>query len=166
MQLKHTQGFALVEALVALLVLAFGVFGLLWMHQQALAVQRQQLMRSVATGIADDLAERMRLNSPQRALYAKAWGSLNSSTGTDCTATPCSRSELAQWDMQQLQQTLQDQLPQGDAAVFTLRDTPNWWGIVIAWHDANETYPTDATGGTPRCPEHMSCWRLLFRPEP
>jgi type IV pilus assembly protein PilV len=157
-------GIALLEALVALVILAFGVLGLLWMHQQALTQQRQQLMRSVATGIADDLAERMRLNAPQRAIYAKAWG--NATTAApDCTATACSRQDLAMWDMQQLQQTLQSQLPEGDSAVFTLTDATGWWGIVIAWRDANETYRTDTASGSPTCPTQMSCWRLFLRPD-
>jgi len=163
---KHARqlGIALLEALIALVILAFGVLGLLWLHQQALAQQRHQLMRSVAMGVADDLAERMRLNSPQRAMYAKAWGSA-SHAAPDCKASACTRQELAAWDMQQMQHTLQSQLPEGDAAVFALTDVASWWGIVIAWHDANETYRTDTTSGTPPCPSHMSCWRLFFRPD-
>jgi len=158
------RGIALLEALVALLILAFGVLGLLWMHQQALAQQRQQLMRSVAMGLADDLAERMHLNAAHRTLYAKAWGA-SAATGPDCTTTPCSRQDLAAWDMQQLQLNLQSQLPEGDASVFALTDVAPWWGIVIAWRDVNETYRTDTASGTPPCPAQMSCWRLLFRPE-
>ena len=158
------RGIALLEALVALVILAFGILGLLWMHQQALAQQRQQLMRSVAMGVAEDLAERMRLNAPQHAMYAKAWG--NAITATpDCAATPCSRQDLAAWDMQQLQQNLQSQLPEGDAAVFALTDATQWWGIVIAWRDVNETYRTDTTSGSPPCAAQMSCWRLLFKPD-
>jgi type IV pilus assembly protein PilV len=157
-------GIALLEALIALLVLAFGVLGLLWMHQQALVQQRQQLMRSVAIGIADDLAERMRLNATERAMYAKAWGNAPASS-PDCAATACSRQELATWDMQQLQLGLQSQLYEGDAAVFALTSTPNWWGVVIAWRDANETYRTDTASGSPPCPVQMSCWRLFFRPD-
>ena len=161
---KLLLGIALLEALVALVVLAFGVLGLLWMHQQALVQQREQLMRSVAIGIADDLAERMRLNAAERAMYAKAWGNATASS-PDCAATACSRQELATWDMQQLQLTLQSQLPEGDAVVFTLTGAPSWWGIVIAWQDANETYRTDSASGSPPCPAQMSCWRLFFRPD-
>lgn len=157
-------GFALLEALFALLILTLGVLGLLWMHQHALAQQRQQLMRSVAMGITDDLAERMHLNAPQRSAYAKTWGQAATSS-TDCAATACTRQELAAWDLQQLQNTLQTQLPEGDAAVFGLTDIPNWWGIVIAWKDPNETYRTDTASGTPSCPPQMSCWRLFFRPD-
>ena len=161
---KRVLGIALLEALIALIILAFGMLGLLWLHQQAFLLQRHQLMRSVAMGGAYDLAERMRLNSPQRAMYAKAWGSA-SNTAPDCTATACTRQELALWDMQQMQQALQSQLPEGDAAVFALTDAASWWGIVIAWRDANETYRTDTTSGTPPCPSQMSCWRLFFRPD-
>lgn len=157
-------GIALIEALVALVILAFGVLGLLWMHQQALTQQRQQLMRSMATGIADDLAERLRLNAPQRAMYAKTWGNANAAA-PDCTTTTCSPQDLAGWDIQQVQQSLQSQLPEGDTAIFALTDATGWWGIVIAWRDANETYRTDTASGSPTCPTQMSCWRLFFRPD-
>lgn len=165
MRLKpQPHGFVLVEAMVALFILAFSMLGLLWMHQQALTSQRQQLMRSVAAGLAQDGVERMRLNAPQRASYAKGWGS-STPTSPDCAATPCLRSELAAWDLVQLQQNVQSQLPEGDAAVFTLATAADWWGIVIAWRDDHESYRTDTTEGTPPCPRQMSCWRLFFRPD-
>jgi len=162
-QLKNQTGIALLEALMALLILAFGVLGLLWVHQQTLMQQRQQLMRAIAMGIADDLAERMTLNAPQQALYAKPWGNVTN-TAPDCSATACTRQDLAAWDMQQLQQSLRNQLPEGDAAVFALPSAPNGWGIVIAWRDSNETYRTDGTSSSPPCPSQMSCWRLFFSP--
>lgn len=167
MQLKHPHaGFALTEALVALVILTSGLLGLLWMHQHAAVSQRQQLMRSVAAGIAEDLAERMYLNAVEQLSYSRSWGSNSTSLApVDCAQTPCQRSELAAWDLQQLQKTLETHLPEGDAAVFALPNTPGWWGIVMAWADPQETYRTDTTAGTPACPAHMSCWRLFFRPE-
>ena len=162
-QLKNQTGIALLEALIALLLLAFGVLGLLWMHQHALMQQRQQLMRAIAMSLADDLAERMTLNAQQRTLYAKTWGNVTT-TAPDCSATACTRQDLAAWDMQHLQQSLSSQLPEGDAAVFALASSTNGWGIVIAWRDANETYRTDGASGSPPCPAQMSCWRLFFSP--
>jgi len=149
---------------MALVILAFGVLGLLWMHQQALVQQRQQLMRSVAMGIADDLAERMYLNFQHHAMYAKAWG-IPSPIAPDCTNHACTRQDIVAWDWQQLQHNLQTQLPEGDATVFALTGVTDWWGIVIAWRDANETYRTDNASGSPPCPAQMSCWRLFFRPD-
>lgn len=161
---KNQQGIAMLEALIACFILTFGVLGLLWLHQQALMQQRQQLMRSVAMGVADDLAERMRMNNSQRAMYAKPWGSATHAA-PNCSATACTREALVAWDWQQLQESIQSQLPEGDAAVFALTDVAHWWGIVIAWRDANESYRTDTTSGTPPCPAQMSCWRLFFRPD-
>lgn len=162
--LQNQSGLALLEALIALLILTFGILGLLWIHQQALMQQRQQLMRAIAIGLADDLAERMTLNASQRTLYAKAWNSITT-TAPDCAAVACTRQDLATWDMQQFQQSLSTQLPEGDAAVFALPSDPNGWGIVMAWRDANETYRTDGVSGSPPCPAQMSCWRLFFSPQ-
>ena len=120
-------------------------------------------MRAIAMGLADDLAERMTLNASQRTLYAKAWGNV-AITAPDCSAAACTRADLASWDMQQLQQWLSSQLPGGDVAVSVLPSDPNGWSIVMAWRDANETYRTDATSGSPACPAQMSCWRLFFSP--
>jgi type IV pilus assembly protein PilV len=165
MQLSRPSlGFALMEALVALMILTIGLLGLLWMHQQALLQQRQQLMRAIATGLADDLAERMRLNTSQASRYAKVWGT-SPSTSVDCIASPCSPQDLATWDLQSLQQNLQHQLPEGDVAIFALSQVTGWWGVVVAWPDASENYRTDTVAGSPPCPAHMSCWRLFFRPD-
>ena len=165
MQLARPQvGFVLFEALMALLILTVGVLGLLWMHQHALVLQRQQLMRSVAMGIAQDLSERMHMNPQSPTLYAKPWGNSHEAASVDCTAKPCNRDDLAKWDLQQLRQALQTQLPEGDAAVFALSESPDWWGVVVAWRDANETYRTDTTTNAAPCPAQMSCWRLFFKP--
>ena len=158
-----TRGVALTEALVALLVLSAGLLGTLWLHQQALATHRQWVMRQLAMGAAEDLAERMKLNASQAHLYAKAWGTWPSATSVDCNTSPCTRTALAAWDMQQVKQQLSTDLPEGDVAIFT---TPaNGWGVVVAWRDVRETYRTDATANTPACPTGMSCWRLFFRPD-
>lgn len=162
--MRPPRGIALMEALVGMVVLALGVLGLLWMHQHAFVQQRQQLMRAVAAGLADDLAERMRLNAAQAARYAKTWGRTHTAT-VDCTASPCSRQDLAAWDMEQLQHTVQSELPDGDVAIFAMTNASGGWGIVMAWRDANESYRTDTLLGSPTCPEQMSCWRLFFRPD-
>ena len=164
---RHMQlsirGVALTEALVALLVLSAGMLGTLWLHQQALATQRQLLLRQLAMGAAEDVAERMKLNAAQAPLYAKAWDAWPAAATLDCAVSSCSRTALAAWDLQQVKQHLSVDLPEGDVAIFA---TPaNGWGVVVAWRDARETYRTDTTANTPPCPSGMSCWRLIFRPD-
>lgn len=163
------RGVALTEALVALLVLSAAVLATLWLHQQALATQRQVLLRARAMNAAQDMAERMTLNAPQAALYAKGWGTeahsaTSSNAAPDCSATPCTRQDLAAWDLYTVQDKLHTDLPEGDMAIFA---TPALgWGVVVAWRDARETYRSDTTANTPPCPSQMSCWRLLFLPSP
>lgn len=159
----NVRGVALTEALTALLVLSAGMLGALWLHQQALVAQRQLLLRQLAMGAAENLTERMKLNAPQAALYAKTWGTWPAATNADCAASPCTRAALAAWDLQQVKQYLLTDLPEGDVAIFA---TPaNGWGVAVAWRDARETYRTDTTFNTPPCPGGMSCWRLIFRPD-
>lgn len=166
LQLSATaRGLALLEALIALLVLAAGVLSALWLQHRALQTQRQQLHRSLAMERADDLAERMRLNASQSPSYARTWGATSSPSAADCTAQPCNRNQLAVWDLQQLQRHLSAQLPQGDAAIFPLSGHDGWWGVMVAWHDPDEHYRTDTAWGSPACPSAMSCWRLIFRPQ-
>lgn len=165
MQLSHrSRGVSLLEALVALLLLASGVLASLWLQQLGLNTQRQQVNRSVAMGLADDLAERMRLNAGQVQRYSRSWASGAVGGAPDCAALACNRSDLAQWDMVQLQHALSTQLPEGDAAVFPLTGLPGWWGVLMAWRDSSESYRTDSAWGSPPCPSAMSCWRLFFRP--
>ena len=161
---RQATGVALLEALVALLLLASGLLASLWLQQLGLQTQRKQVNRSVAMGLADDLAERMRLNAGEVQRYSRSWGAGAVGSAPDCTALACSRSDLAVWDMAQLQQALSSQLPEGDAAVFALKGPVGWWGVVVAWRDSNESYRTDSAWGSPGCPAAMSCWRLLFRP--
>ena len=161
---RRARGVALLEALVALLLLASGVLALLWLQQLGLQTQRQQVNRSMAMGLADDLAERMRLNASDIPRYSRNWGAGTVGGVPDCTALACSRSDLAVWDMAQLQQALSTQLPEGDVAVFALTGPAGWWGVLVAWRDNSESYRTDTAWGSPSCPAAMSCWRLLFRP--
>jgi type IV pilus assembly protein PilV len=161
---RQAKGVALLEALVALLLLASGVLASLWLQQLGLQTQRQQVNRSMAMGLADDLAERMRLNAGHAQRYSRNWGAGSDGRAPDCSALACTRSDLAQWDMAQLQHAVSTQLPEGDAAVFALTGPVGWWGVVVAWRDNSESYRTDTTWGSPNCPSAMSCWRLFFRP--
>ena len=91
-------GLAMLEAIAALLVLAVGAVGVLWWQQQATLRQQQQIYQFIAMGLADDLAERLRINASQSALYALGWGEARQ-TSLDCFASACSWTQLAHWDI-------------------------------------------------------------------
>ena len=166
MQLRHPssqRGVALLDAALALALLSGGGLALVWLGQQHLLTQRQQLAQESAMRLAQDLVERIHLNPTQVQGYAHAWST--SGTGAaDCQRNACSRSELARWDVQQWRQRVVTELPQGDASVFTASAPEGWWGVVLAWQDDTQSLRTDARAGTPACPSARSCWRLWFRP--
>ncbi|MEY4018371.1 MAG: hypothetical protein RLZZ189_2169 [Pseudomonadota bacterium] len=155
---KASAGLAMLEALAALLILTAGAVGVLWWQQQATLRQQQQTYQFIAMALASDLADRMRINASQSALYAMHWGESRQTT-QDCFANACSWTQLAQWDIAQWQQALRAQLPKGDASVYSLRGQTGWWAISVGW-PANKISSNNTT-----CPAHMQCWNLWVRPQ-
>lgn len=155
---KASAGLAMLEALAALLILTAGAVGVLWWQQQATLRQQQKTYQFIAMGLASDLADRMRINASQSALYAMHWGESRQTT-QDCFANACSWTQLAQWDIAQWQQALRAQLPKGDASVYSLRGQTGWWAISVGW-PANKISSNSTT-----CPAHMQCWNLWVRPQ-
>ncbi len=155
---KASAGLAMLEALAALLILTAGAVGVLWWQQQATLRQQQQTYQFIAMGLASDLADRMRINASQSALYAMHWGESRQTT-QDCFANACSWTQLAQWDIAQWQQALRAQLPKGDASVYSLSGQTGWWAISVGW-PANKISSNNTT-----CPAQMQCWNLWVRPQ-
>ena len=155
---QNCAGLAMLEALAALLVLTAGAVGILWWQQQATLRQQQQTYQFIAMGLASDLADRMRINASQSALYAMHWGESRQTT-QDCFANACSWTQLAQWDIAQWQQALRAQLPRGDASVYSLPGQTGWWAISVGW-------PTNKMAAkSTACPARMQCWSLWVRPQ-
>ena len=151
-------GLAMLEAIAALLVLTAGAVGVLWWQQQALLRQQQQIYQFSAMGLASDLADRMRINASQSTLYAFGWGESRQAT-QDCVASPCTGSQLAQWDIAQWQQALRAQLPEGDASVYPSSGQSGWWVISVGWPS------NKMTAASASCPTRMQCWNLWVRPQ-
>ncbi len=186
------QGSALIEALVALLVLAFGVLGLARLQVSALTESRNTNARAVAVQLSGDLAERMQSNAAVRRAnpdphpYENDWGDPAAAV-TDCLNTACNGVALAAFDLQAWKRNVQTLLPNGDARVFRSNTDTNQFGVLMRWTDfdaknealaaqaEDELYNradavTDATGavGTGRddvtCPQGFTCHLVYIRP--
>lgn len=190
MSLRHPNrpdqhGIALIEALVALLVLALGVLGLARLQVSSLTESRNTNARAMAVQLAADLAERMQSNAPVRRTspdpnpYETLWG-VPAAAGTNCLTTSCNGGELAAFDLRAWKQNVQTLLPNGDALVFRSNTDRNQFGVLMRWAEfeaRNESQATaaeaalfsraddvtDATGavGTGRadvtCPPGFTC---------
>jgi type IV pilus assembly protein PilV len=122
----------LLEVLVALVVLSIGLIGLAGLQSSSLRLNSSAYMRSQATALAYDMADRVRSNIDAGTAY-------NDPTATEKStcenATGCSAAEMAQHDMFHWNAQIADYLPSG-AGTICLDSTP----ATAACDGAGDTY--------------------------
>jgi type IV pilus assembly protein PilV len=98
----HNQkGISLVEAMVALVVLAIGMLGIAALHVESVKANRTALLRTQAVNLANDLADRIRANRQAGVSYRLAIGALpavgNCVVTNNCTNAELAVDDLARW---------------------------------------------------------------------
>lgn len=98
----YQSGVGLMEVLVALLVLAIGVLGFIALQYRAVEASSEASNRIIATNIARDIAEKIRMNNSSDALdvYAQA-GSLKDTI--QCYTQVCNSINKAKSDIRETQ---------------------------------------------------------------
>lgn len=95
-------GFTLIEVLVSALVLSIGLVGVAGLQAFSLKNNQSSFMRSQATSLAYDLADRMRANvaSATANMYAPAAATVEVSckTTAGCSPQQMARHDLAEWN--------------------------------------------------------------------
>jgi type IV pilus assembly protein PilV len=114
----HCQrGVGLVEVLVAVLILGIGLLGLAALQTQSLKYNGEAYLRTQATILAMDMADRLRANRKialdQPALYTLDETDEPSVSVDLCSSQACTASELAQYDFAQWRTRLREVLPGG-----------------------------------------------------
>jgi type IV pilus assembly protein PilV len=112
-----TKGFTLIEVLIAMIVLAFGLLGLAGLQATGLKQNLSAHLRSQATTLAYDFADRVRTNSMQRTTYLA--NSAGSGTQTaSCLATAgCTATQMADHDIFAWKKQITSSLPSGIGAM-------------------------------------------------
>ena len=161
---RHSQvGVALIEALVALALLAGVLLGLLYMQLQTAADAESALRRAQAIHLIDDLGERIRSNPKGIAVlpsYRSDWGSAPA-PGIDCQAQSCDPDQLARWDLAQWKANVARALPQGDATIFDPRESPagtpaRLLGVLVGWQTrSGDSFELAVPGAS--CPTGHVC---------
>jgi type IV pilus assembly protein PilV len=105
-------GFTLLEILVAMLVAALGILGVVALNVVSIKLQADSANRAQAGQYAQDILDRMRANKNQAVagLYDRRPGTL--------LPAPVQPAPLAQQDLVAWLTNLQRELPSGDAAVL------------------------------------------------
>ena len=148
-------GASLIEVLVSILIVSFGLLALAASQSAASRMQKNSELRSVAILMASDLADRMRSNPQALALATYPYdltGTYTALGKTDVTACPgtppvCTPATLAAWDMSEWKRALFFALP--GAGAYVKRDaTNNAVDIWIMWQDSGSTETTKDASGT------------------
>lgn len=138
--LSRQHGATLVEVLMAMLLMSFGVLAMTAMQAHAIQHSQTTESRARATLLAHDLADRMRAN-PAPLGHWEAYDLI----ATDTPATPtaasacqgpaaCTFDEMAAADLAQWQQQLASSLPQGRGHVRTVGTHADVW---VLWDEAD-----------------------------
>jgi type IV pilus assembly protein PilV len=116
-------GFTLLEILVAIVVLSIGLLGLASLQAVGLRTNQSAYLRSQATLLAEDMADRMRANNV--AVQANNYNLPVANLSANCrSAAGCSANEMAQNDYAEWIATLARVFPNGEGVVC-IDSTPN-----------------------------------------
>lgn len=101
--MQRMKGFGLVEVMVALLVIAVGVMGLMSLQTYTLREAKEAEYYNRANFMAKDMFERMRGNFAGVSSYQVTQGSAVDTPGKNCEAlaagASCSATEMVNWDL-------------------------------------------------------------------
>ena len=168
----RTAGFSLVEVLVAMFVVAMGILALAGLLQASTRYSKMSELRSTATLLANDIADRMRANSsgaglgpggydltdhafPSPQAPAPARPACTNDTG--CTPAELAKADLAEWTAR-----VKATLPKGSTWVqeHPAHDmTPEFVDVWVGWADPLTLSPgisTDRSGTD--CP---AAWKAI-----
>jgi type IV pilus assembly protein PilV len=162
---KAMGGVSLVEVLVSVLIVSFGLLALGALIANAARYNKTTEFRSVATLLANDLADRMRANKAAANLYVMQEGysepAKEPAKKTCADAANCTPAELAAVDLAEWQTSLFYDLPGGSAyvSIDAADQSADLW---VAWLDpdasqdeakrANECPPAfEGSNPMPRC---------------
>ncbi len=141
---KHQRGISLIESLVALVIAAMGILGILGVQMRTLTDTQTTVRRAQAIRLIEDLSERMKV-SPNALMSIKAYeseyGEKGSSLSADsCDSSTCTPAQQAKYDLKQWKTTVETALPAGQASIFlapgeTADPNRRLLGVMIAWRE-------------------------------
>lgn len=121
---RRRSGFALVEVLVTVVVLAVAALGYAALQLRGLSTNSSAMWRSKATVLAYEAADRVRANAPGAAA-GQYNNLLNPSTTSACTLTNvCNAAQMAARDFAQWRTAVGSALP-GGSGVICLDSSPD-----------------------------------------
>lgn len=154
---KRISGISMVEVLVAIVVLSFGLLGLAGLQADGLRSNNNAYMKSQATLLAYDMLDRMRANlqGVESGFYDELFST--APNDPDCISSGCSIEEMSQHDAYEWSQKIAELLPNGQGKVIG-SGSGSIFTITVMWDERR----TGATGtdcsGNPQT--DLTCFTL------
>ena len=150
---SQSQGFTLIEVLVAFIVLTVGLLGTVALQSHAKQASYDANQRSAALALANDIVERIRANDTADivANYSKTFSYLDTPVEKKCLNTRCSSSEIAEYDLYQWNKALRVSDNTGALANGTVCISPTADGdgvnlrVVVAWQGRQKIAESSAS---------------------
>lgn len=138
---KIVRGFTLVEVLVALVVMTVGMLGVAVLYVEGLRMNRTSIYRTLAVGLAADMADRIRANRDVPVTYAGAGPGANNNCVNGVPI--CTAAEQADDDWFWWLQNVTTSLPVGVAAEINVVGVGNMnrYEISLSWPEPGELAP-------------------------
>ncbi|MHB1273186.1 MAG: type IV pilus modification protein PilV [Rhodanobacter sp.] len=157
---RTSDGFTLIEVLIAVLILSVGLLGIAGTLLSAMRSSTSNYLKQQAVQHAYDIVDRMHSNlkvaeDPSSGNpYIAALTAPAATIATDCTATSCTAAQMAAYDVWQWQTALKNNLPGGlgsiaVAAIGPLNNTAQIT-VTVQWSDepAQATFNETAAPNT------------------
>ena len=145
-------GFTLIDVLISLFILAFGMLSLARMMAQSSLSEVEASQRSQAMTLAQDMSERINLNRKNAAAYvgdySATWGP---SGGADCSALTGVNEDVCEWQNLLAGSTTLDAKSAIGAPIAArgcvISPAPNIYVIAVAWQGMVPTTGSDSACG-------------------
>ncbi|MPS94735.1 MAG: type IV pilus modification protein PilV [Comamonas sp.] len=148
--LSRQRGITLIESLVAIVISALGILGILGVQMRTLTDTQTTVRRAQAIRLIEDLSERMKVNPNALAdLQAYASSFNNQPVAGDCQTQACTHTQLTAYDLGIWKQSVSNTLPLGQANIFlasgeSVDANRRQLGVMISWRE-NEKNIASAT---------------------
>jgi type IV pilus assembly protein PilV len=133
--MKRSQGFTLLEVLISIFLIALGLLGAAALQGYSIKVTQGGQFRAQAVVIGMDIAERIEANNAGAVVGSYVATLPGAGTPPDCITSACSPADIAVYDLSQVQDNLQRQLPSGAITITRSGAGPFVYTVQVAWKE-------------------------------
>jgi type IV pilus assembly protein PilV len=159
MPIKQQLGFSMLEVLISLVIIMFGLLGIAGTQMLAINNTENARYQGVANTLASSMTSMMRGNfaywgTPRNITITGVKGGtasqtvLSSGFGTvptyvDCSTSLCSASQVAYYDLLNWGRTVATRLPAGTSTIACGTDIPTTCSVTLNWSENNVAVSND-----------------------